>query len=106
MKILKVIKWILNIKEKELGYPYEFALIEYSPVALSNNILDDQNKIIYHYFHDEMGNVVVKKLRYSPARVISMQEVHSIPVYDKTKQEIKFPVFSTILPSEVVYTTK
>lgn len=93
--IWKTIKKILGIKDKEVpDYPYEFALIEYSPIALKNNILDDQNKVIYHYVGGK-----VKKHRYSEARIKAME----IPFVDKTKKESRFPVFGKILPSEVEY---
>lgn len=105
--ILKVINAVLKTKfgEEEVPpYPKDFALIDYSPIAKQNGIKDEQNKLIYRYFYDGFGNVVMKKYRYSKARVKSLQEVHKIPIFDKTKEEERFPVFHKVLPSEIEYT--
>lgn len=105
--ILKTINYILNTNygEKEIPpYPNDFAIIDFSSIALRNNIRTEQNKLIYRYFYDEFGNLITKKYRYSKARVNSFKEVLKIPIYDKTKEEPRFPVFKKIFPGEVVYT--
>ena len=107
MKILRVINFIFKTKfgeEKVPPYPSDFALIDYSAIAKQKGIMNDQNKIIYRYFYDGFGNVILKKYRYSKARVKALQEVHQIPIFDKTKKEERFPIFAKILPSEIEYT--
>jgi len=105
MKLKKLINWIFGIK-KEIPYPNDFILIDYSPIAKQNGIMDDQNKIIYRYTFDEFGNIIIKKYKYSKARLKALQEIYKIPFYDKTKQEDRFPVWAKILPSEIEYTKK
>ncbi len=85
-------------------YPSEFLLIDYSPIALKENILDDQNKLIYQYTYNFfLQKYEIKKLRYSEARLKAIQEVKNIPFFDKTKFEQRFPVWAKILPSEITY---
>lgn len=105
-QILRVVDKIFktNYAEKEVPpYPTDFALIDFSPIAKQNGIKDNQNKLIYRYYH-ENGNLVVKKYRYSVHRVKALKEVHNLPVFDKTKVEDRFPVHARILPSEITYT--
>lgn len=104
-KILKIINFILKTnfgKEEIPSYPSDFCIIEYSPIALQNNIRDEENKIIYRYITNEFGTIL-KKYKYTLARVKALMEVYSIPIYDKTKQEPIFPIFGRILPSEVEF---
>lgn len=105
MKIWKIIKSLFGYKEEKIPeYPLDFIIIDYSPIALRENILDNQNKIIYRYSIDGFGNMVLKKYRYSKERLISLTETYNLPFYDKTKKEIRFPVFAKILPGEIEYT--
>lgn len=106
MGIINFFKRLLGIEEKEIEYPDDFAIVDFSAIALRKNIRDDQNKIIYRYFNDGYGNVILKKYRYDKQRLKALQEIHSIPIFDKTRQEPRFPVFGKILPSEIEYTTK
>lgn len=106
-QILKIINKILNTnfgKEKVPPYPNDFIIIDFSPIALRENIRDEQNKIIYRYSLDEFGNIITKKYRYSKARLKSLIEIYNIPSIDKTKKESRFPIFAKILPSEIEYT--
>lgn len=105
--ILKAINFVFrtHFGEDEIPqYPNDFVIVDYSPIALKNNTLNDENKIIYRYFYDGFGNLIMKKYRYSKQRVNSFKEVLRIPIFDKTKQESRFPVFAKILPGEVEYT--
>jgi len=110
MKI--VIKIINAIFKTEFGkkeipkYPKDFLIIDFSPIALQAGIKGDQNKIIYRYFLDDFGNVIIKKYRYSIARLKALREVFNIPFYDKTKFEQRFPIWAKIMPSEIQYSTK
>ncbi len=108
MNIKKVLYFIIGkeYKEESPPYPSHFAMINYSPIALKENIRNEQNKLIYEYFVNELGKlvvIVVKKYRYSKARIISLREVKKIPIYDKTKIKQEFPIFAKILPGEVSY---
>jgi len=103
MKIKNILTNLFKKKE-EIYYPPEFALIDFSKSALGDNIIDEQNKIIYHYKYDILlDKFILKKYKYSKARFFALKEIRKIPVYDKTKFEIRFPVFARILPSEVEY---
>ena len=104
--IKEFFKKLFGIKDKELEYPQEFIIVDFSPEALRENVLDNQNKIIYRYFQDGFGNVLVKKYPYSISRLKALQEVYHLPFTDKTKGEIRFPIWAKILPSEITYTTR
>ena len=89
-------------KGKELNYPYEFAIVDYSPSALQRGIMDKFNKIIRFYTMDKYGNRIEKKLNFSPERIYILTKMRRIPVYDKTlAEEVRFPVFGRILPGEI-----
>lgn len=104
-----MIKKILNFifgKEKELEYPIDFAIIDFSPIALENGIIDNQNKIITRYYYDKYGNLQKKIYRYCEERVFALQEIYKIPIYDKTSKPPRFPVFGRLLPGEITYTSR
>lgn len=100
--IRDVIEWLKG-KEK-VEYPQDFYLIDFSPIALQFGLKTNRNKIIYRYFLNSFGNIELKKYRYSEERIKALEEVHKTPGYDKTRKEVRFPVFSRILPGEVRFT--
>lgn len=102
MKIIETIKLLFGKKPK-LGYPSDFAIIDYTNVARKLGVKDDANKIIYRYHINRFGNYELKKYRYSEERVHLLMDIHKIPVFDKTKKDIRFPVYSKILPGEIVF---
>ena len=108
MKMLKsVFEFVFGKKKQELEYPSDFAIIDYSSVALENGIKDDQNKVIYRYKYDRFGYLLeVKEYHYTKEVLYALEEIHQIPVYDKTQKEARFPIFGKILPQEVSYTLK
>jgi len=83
-------------KKEQLDYPDDFGFIKFTDVALESGIKDDSNKIIERYYYDLMGNLKVKKYRYSPERVFSLRENQGIPIYDKTEEELTFPIIGKI----------
>lgn len=83
-------------KKEELNYPDDFAIVRFSRVAFESGIKDDSNKIIERYFYDSIGNLKVKKYKYSPERVFTLRGVLGVPVYDKTEKELEFPVIGKI----------
>lgn len=101
--MIKIIKKIFNIKEKAPEMPDEYFIIDYSVPALRENILDDQNKVIYRIYYDRYGNRKTEKVPYSEGRIQAFMEVYKIPGYDKTNMDQEFPIHSKILPSEVSY---
>ena len=105
--IQKAINYIFKTsfgEEEVPDYPSEFIIVNYSPIALKNNILDDQNKVIYKYTYDFFEHVFkIKKIKYTQERLKAIQEIHNTPIFDKTNKEQIFPVFGKILPSEVEY---
>ena len=104
MNILNLIKKILG-KEDKLDYPNEFFIVEYSPSSLENNIKTNHTKVIHLFTYDELGNKITKKIHFSPEKVFSLENVHKIPGFDRTKKfhTQKLPIFSEILPMEVNY---
>lgn len=100
--------WYLIIgkeyKDKVPPYPNDFAIIDFSPISKQNGIRTNQNKIIYRYLFDINGNRIIRKYRFSKARVKALLEVSKIPIMDKTQQKEILPIFSKVLPSEVEYT--
>lgn len=98
----KFFNWIFNRSAEPPPFPEKFMIIDYSSIALENNILNDQNKIIYLYSFNFLTNDYnIKKYRYSEERLSAMIETYRIPFYDKTRQKQRFPIFSRVLPSEV-----
>ena len=94
---------IIGKKEEALNYPSDFAIVDFSKIALRLGVKDDRNKIILRYFVNEFGNFELKKYRFSEERVHLLTEVHKIPVFDKTKQDMRFPVYSRISPGEITF---
>lgn len=95
--------WILDFfskKQPPAKYPASFGIIDWSPVALELGVKGDRNKLIFWYRKNRFGNVEVKKYRYSQERVFTLQNVHKIPIFDKTKLEARYPVFARVLPGE------
>lgn len=102
-----MLQWIKNLifgKPEPGKYPPDFYLIDFSPIAQELGMKDNKNKIIYRYFINNYGNVELKKYRYSEERIHALTTIHKIPGYDKTKKEVRFPVFSRILPGEIRFT--
>ena len=93
-----MIKFIKNMfkKKEELDYPNDFAIIRFTDVAFESGIKGDSNKIIERYYYDSMGNLKIKKYRYSQERVSVLRETLGIPIYDKTGQELTFPIVGKI----------
>ena len=99
--MLKIV--IFGRKKEHLNYPADFAIIDFSKISLRLGVNDDRNKVILRYTVNEFGNYELKKYRYSEERVSLLQEVHKIPVFDKTKQDLRFPVYSRISPGEAKF---
>ena len=104
---MKMIKFIKNLfkKKEELDYPDDFALIRFTDVAFEGGIKGDSNKIIERYYSDSMGNLKIKKYRYSQERVFILRETLGVPIYDKTEQELTFPVVGRIEMGVVKFKT-
>ncbi len=101
--MIKEIKSFLGFKEEKLRYPIPFYIVKYTDVALQNNIRDEQNKVIIHYFMNKYGNIELKKYKYTES-MINILNKKGIPGLDKTKTEQRFPVFLKELPGEIQYT--
>lgn len=95
MKILMKIKNLFK-RKKELYYPDDYAIIKFTESAFESGVREDSNKIIERHFYDWLGNPRKKIYRYSPERVFSLQKVLRIPIYDKTEEELKFPIIGKI----------
>lgn len=98
-----VIEIFLGKKQPKLNYPSDFAIIDFSKVALRLGVKDARNKIILRYFVNQFGNFELRKYRFSEERVHLLKEIHKIPVFDKTKQDLRFPVYSRISPGEAKF---
>lgn len=98
-----IIEIIFGKKQEYLDYPSDFAIVDFSKFSLRLGVKDDRNKIILRYFVNQFGNFELKKYRYSEERVHLLREVHNIPVFDKTKKDLRFPVYSRISPGEAQF---
>lgn len=103
MKIIKILKSIFGFKERIPDYPYDWGLVDFSSIALENGIDDDQNKMIIRYLYDKFGNLIRKTKRYSKERVYAMKMIRRIPIRDKTRKIIRFPVYTKSSPGEIEY---
>jgi len=104
MRIVEVlINFVFPRRQESLSYPSDFAIVDYSKVSLRLGVKDDRNKIILRYSINQFGNYESKKYRYSEERVHLLREIHKIPVFDKTKQDLRFPVYSRISPGEAKF---
>lgn len=103
-----MIKFIKNLfkKKEELDYPSDFAIIRFTDVAFEGGVKGDSNKIIERYYYDSMGDLKVKKYRYSPERVFVLRKTFGIPIYDKTEQELTFPIAGRIEMGVVKFKTR
>lgn len=102
---------IQKIKEffygkESLPYPRDFAIIDWSSRSQELGVKGMRNKIITRYFRNTYGNVEIRKYPFSEQRVYALQEIHRIPIYDKTRKASILPVFSKILPNEARYLTR
>ena len=101
-----MIEWFKNWlygPQQKLNYPNDFALVDFTQHAMRLGVKDDKNKIIKRYTVNRFGNYQLKKYRYSEERIFVLQEVHKIPIFDKTKLNVRFPVHSRILPGEAQF---
>lgn len=98
-----IMGWFRN-PEPQTGYPHDFAIIDFSKIAFRLGMKDDKNKVILRYSINRFGNYELKKYRYSEERVYVLSKIHKIPFFDKTKQEVRFPVYSKIMPGEATFT--
>ena len=99
-----MLKGLMNLfkkKESEESYPASFLLVTYTKYALEDGTQDDSNKVIIRYYLGNFGNQREQRYRYSPERLDSLTKVYKIPVYNKTKEDILFPIFARMIPNEL-----
>lgn len=101
--ISAIVKWWRGPAPKQ-EYPSDFAIIDFSKIASRLGVKDDRNKVIFRYFVNRFGNYELKKYRYSEERVFILKEIQKIPFFDKTKLNIRFPVYSRVMPGEAKFT--
>ncbi len=104
MKMIQKIKNLFKKKE-ELDYVVPFAIIKFTRIAFEDGIRDDANKIIEKYYYDNLGNLKTREYRYSLARVFALRE-DGIPIYDKTDEELKFPIIGRIKMGVIKFISK
>jgi len=105
--MIKFIKFIKNLfkTEKRVDYPIDFAIVKFSEVAFDSGIKGDSNKIIERYYYDDDGNLKTKNYRYSQERAFTLRE-SGVPIFDKTEQELTFPVVGRIELGGIRFKTK
>ena len=92
-------------KEKKLDWPSHFLLVMLTPYALEDGTEDDANKIIIRRFADKYGYYVDEIYRYSKERLHSLQTTYNIPMFDKTEEGAKLPIYARIQPGEIKFIT-
>lgn len=105
-RMTKMFEWLINLfrgRQPPSYFPRDWAVIEFTSHALNLGVKGDKNKIIRRFFINKFGKIEEKRYRYSPERVYALQEIHKVPVYDKTTVDIKFPIYSRVLPGEVQF---
>lgn len=103
---MQIPSFLINIFVKaqpQLNYPSDFAIVDFTKFSQRLGVQDDRNKVILRYTVNRFGNYELKKYRFSEERVHLLKEIHSIPVFDKTRQDIRFPVYSRISPGEAKF---
>ena len=93
-------------KKPKPRYPASFGLVDWTQVSQELGLKGKRNKIILWYKRNKFGNLEIKKYRYSEERVHTLQTIHKIPIFDKTLQEGRYPVFARILPGETSFITR
>ena len=101
MKLIELFK-----KKPQIDYPNSFYFIKFSDVAFEMGVRDNSNKIIEVYSYDSLGNLQVKKYRYSPERVNALRKVYGMPGYNKTGEELTFPIVGRIELGVVKFKTR
>lgn len=93
-------------KKVELPWPADFAIIMWTEHALTLGVKGNRNKVIIRYLTNKFGNTETKRYTYSEERIFALQEVHKIPIFDKTNKEVFVPIYARILPGEIQYKTR
>ena len=106
MNPMNPLKFVLNFftKKKELSFPSDFAIINFSKTGLQGGRTDTRNKKIFRHFINRFGNREIKTYWYSEERANALTQIYNIPIIDMTEKEVKFPVFSRISLGEVRFT--
>ena len=92
-------------KEKELDWPPHFLLVMFTPYALEDGTEDDANKIIVRRYVDKYGYYVDEVYHYTKERLYSLQSTYNIPMFDKTEEGAKLPIYARIQPGEIKFMT-
>ena len=101
----KTIEFLEIFKKEEEKYPPEFGIVIYNKNAVNNGIEDNPNKLIVRYKYNEKSErlEVYRVYGYSDSLFHTLKYKQKIPMYDQTKQEIKFPIYSEIKLDELKY---
>ena len=103
--VTKFLYWVIgkSYEEDIPNYPNQFGIIDFSPIAKENGIIDNQNKVIYRYISNDGRIFLLKKYRYSLARINSLKEIYKMPIFDKTRIKQILPIHGKVYLSEVEY---
>lgn len=101
-----ILKLFTGAKKVSLQYPSHFIIITYSQPTLEDGIECDENKIIERHFINKYGRHQVERKYYSEELLETLQDTYNIPVHDRTRKPIKYPVHSRIEPSTIKYMQK
>lgn len=101
MKLIELFK-----RKQPTSYPSSFYIIKFSDTAFEMGVRDNSNKIIEVYSYDSLGNMQVKKYRYSPERVYALRKLHGIPGYNQTGDELTFPIVGRIEMGVIKFKSK
>jgi hypothetical protein len=103
MEIIEKVKRLFFGKKEKLEYPSDFAIVSFTKIALKLGLKDNRTKVILRYFINNFGNYELKRYAYSEERVKLLKEIHKIPIFDKTNLNLRFPIYSRVMPGEAQY---
>jgi hypothetical protein len=102
-EILEKAKKFFGKEEKIIDYPDSWILVRFSDVAIEDGTEDDLNRIIDFNHLNRFGRKVCTSYPYSDERLASLLKVYNVPIFNKTEQKIKFPIYAKMNPGEITY---
>ena len=97
--MLKLIKFIISLfkSKKEIEFPYEFVIVNYTQPARESGVFEDYTKEIRKYAGTEYLSY-----EYNESLIKSLKE-KGMPIYDMTQKKLELPIIKVINPQILKY---